>query len=183
MDVDLEQLAAVIESLDKTEFTDFEYKHGDLHIRVRRGGSAESFDAVAPVPSASSGTEAATPSAPQAQPPAPAAVPTPARATASQGGAAAGSPASADDLPADQVVVTAPLLGTFYTRPKPGEDPFVSVGDIVEADSVVSIVEVMKLMNSVPAGVAGEVVAVFASDGEMVEFGQPLFAIRPTSGE
>lgn len=170
MDVDLEELAAVIEALDKTEFTDFEYKHGDLHIRVRRGGSAEPFD-TAPTAMTPSRSTAAP-----AQPPAPGA-PAPAQAPAS------GSPTSTDDLPADQIAVTAPLLGTFYTRPKPGEDPFVAIGDIVEADTIVSIVEVMKLMNSVPAGVAGEVVAVFAADGEMVEFGQPLFAIRPASGE
>jgi acetyl-CoA carboxylase biotin carboxyl carrier protein len=71
------------------------------------------------------------------------------------------------------------MLGTFYGAPKPGEEPFVRVGDIVEPDSVVCIIEVMKLMNSVRAGMAGEVVAVLASDGSLVEYDQALIAIRP----
>jgi acetyl-CoA carboxylase biotin carboxyl carrier protein len=74
--------------------------------------------------------------------------------------------------------VKAPLLGSFYSTPKPGEPPFVAVGDRVEANTVVCIIEVMKLMNSVEAGVAGVVSAVHAADGELVEHGQPLFTIR-----
>jgi acetyl-CoA carboxylase biotin carboxyl carrier protein len=75
--------------------------------------------------------------------------------------------------------VTAPLLGSFYGAPKPGDAPFVSVGDRVEADTVVCIIEVMKLMNSVVAGVAGIVAAIHANDGELVEHGQTLFTIQP----
>jgi acetyl-CoA carboxylase biotin carboxyl carrier protein len=71
------------------------------------------------------------------------------------------------------------MLGTFYRSPKPGDAPFVEVGDKVETDSVVGIVEVMKLMNSVAAGVAGEVTAVHAQNGDLVEFDQPLFSVRP----
>lgn len=78
-------------------------------------------------------------------------------------------------------VVEAPILGTFYRAPKPGEPPFVQVGDVVTADTVVCIVEVMKLMNSVRAGVAGTVVEILASDGELVELGTPLFLVRPES--
>ncbi len=71
----------------------------------------------------------------------------------------------------------APLLGTFYSAPKPGEPPFVKVGDRVEPDTVVCIVEVMKLMNSVNAGVAGVIAAVHVRDGELVEYDQPLFTV------
>jgi acetyl-CoA carboxylase biotin carboxyl carrier protein len=74
-------------------------------------------------------------------------------------------------------VVAAPLLGTFYPRPKPGEPPFVQVGDRVEADTVLCIVEGMTLMNSVHAGRAGTIAAVHAQEGALVEFGQPLFSI------
>ena len=88
---------------------------------------------------------------------------------------------SPDNLPAGHTLVTAPMLGTFYGAPKPGEPAFVKVGDTVAADSVLCIVEVMKLMNSVAAGADGEIAAVFVRDGELVEFEQPLFAIRAAS--
>jgi acetyl-CoA carboxylase biotin carboxyl carrier protein len=77
------------------------------------------------------------------------------------------------------VEVRAPMLGTFYGTPKPGAAPFVSVGEKVEPDTAIGIIEVMKLMNSVPAGVAGEVVEVLVRDGELVEFEQPLMRLRP----
>lgn len=77
------------------------------------------------------------------------------------------------------VDVRAPLLGTFYRAPKPGAAPFVEVGARVEPETIVCIVEVMKLMTSVPACVAGEVVEVLASDGELVEYGQTVVRIRP----
>ncbi|KAE8765457.1 acetyl-CoA carboxylase biotin carboxyl carrier protein, partial [Georgenia thermotolerans] len=88
---------------------------------------------------------------------------------------------SAHALPPGHVIVKAPMLGTFYRSPRPGEPAFAEVGDIVEADAVLCIIEVMKLMNSVPAGVRGEVAAVFARDGDLVEFDQPLYAIRAAS--
>jgi acetyl-CoA carboxylase biotin carboxyl carrier protein len=73
------------------------------------------------------------------------------------------------------------MLGTFYSSPKPGSPAFVAVGDTVEPDAVVCIVEVMKLMNSVQAGVSGTVTEVYAKDGDLVEFGQPLFAVRESA--
>lgn len=73
------------------------------------------------------------------------------------------------------------MLGTFYTAPKPGERPFVQVGDVIERDSVLCIIEVMKLMNSVHAEYSGTVVAVHANDGDLVEFGQPLFSVQETT--
>lgn len=75
--------------------------------------------------------------------------------------------------------VPAPLLGTFYHAPKPGADPFVKVGDKVAEDSVIGIIEVMKLMNQVPAGMAGTVAEIVAPNGELVEHGQPLIRIIP----
>jgi acetyl-CoA carboxylase biotin carboxyl carrier protein len=82
--------------------------------------------------------------------------------------------------PADGVVaVVAPHIGTFYRAPRPDAEPFVEVGSVVEEETTVAIVEVMKLMDAVPAGVAGTVTAICAVNGEMVEEGQPLFQIRP----
>jgi acetyl-CoA carboxylase biotin carboxyl carrier protein len=169
MDVDLEELAAIIEQLDKTEFTDFLYEKGALRLHVRRGGHIPDV-AVPGNPSAVAAAPSVTAQVPA---PAPAAVP-----AAANGHSPAISPES---LPEGHILVTAPMLGTYYGAPKPGEPAFVQVGDSVAADAVLCIVEVMKLMNSVTAGAAGEITAVFVKDGDLVEFEQPLFAIRSAS--
>jgi acetyl-CoA carboxylase biotin carboxyl carrier protein len=75
--------------------------------------------------------------------------------------------------------VTAPLVGTVYRAPQPGADPFVKEGDVVEATQTVAIVEAMKLMNQVHAGVQGRVVEIVAEDGQWVEFEQVLMFIEP----
>ena len=90
-------------------------------------------------------------------------------------------PAAAVGLPAPDPnvhVVSAPLLGTFYRAPKPGAPPFVEVGAAVEEETVVAIIEVMKLMNSVRAGVRGTVIEVMIADGALAEYGQALFRVR-----
>jgi acetyl-CoA carboxylase biotin carboxyl carrier protein len=165
MDLDLEELAAVIELLDKADFTDFRYEKGDLRIAVRRGGP--------PLDEPSAATSSAAAAAQPAGRPV-AVAPTIAAPAPASGGAAA-------DLVAEEgtVLIRSSMLGDFYRCPKPGDPPFVEVGDKVDADSVVGIVEVMKLMNSVAAGVAGEITAVHAQNGQLVEFEQPLFSVRP----
>jgi acetyl-CoA carboxylase biotin carboxyl carrier protein len=75
--------------------------------------------------------------------------------------------------------VKSPIVGTFYDSPSPGSPPFVKVGDQVEVGQVLCIVEAMKLMNEIECDVAGEIVKRIASTGQPVEYGQPLFAIRP----
>lgn len=159
MDIDLEELATVVELLKGAEFSDFRYEKGDMRLVISRGGTAasEGFDPVGTVAK----PIAAHSVAPVAQP----AKPLPA------------TPAQAVHEGAD--LVKAPLLGTFYASPKPGEPPFVRIGDRVEAKTVLCIVEVMKLMNSVEAGCSGMVVAIHAEDGQLVEHGQPLFSIVP----
>jgi len=104
------------------------------------------------------------PAAPRAvAPPPPAPVPEPVAA-----------PVVADG----DLTVASPLLGTFYRAPKPGEPPFVEVGTLVEPDTVIGIIEVMKLMNSVRAGVSGTVAAIAAADGALVEHGEILLTVR-----
>lgn len=76
--------------------------------------------------------------------------------------------------------VASPLLGTFYRAPKPGAPPFVEVGSVVEEDTVIAIIEVMKLMNTVRAGVRGTVTEIFVADGVLVEYEQALLRIRKT---
>ncbi len=90
-------------------------------------------------------------------------------------GDAEGSPPSTQD----SITIEAPMLGIFYAADAPGEEPFVKPGSRVEPDTTVCIIEVMKMMNSVPAGVSGTVVEVCRDNGEMVKEGDPLFRIAP----
>ena len=76
-------------------------------------------------------------------------------------------------------VVVAPLVGAFYRSPAPGEPPFVAVGDVVEPEQDLAIIEAMKMMNRIPCEVGGKVTAILVEDGVMVEFGQPLMYIDP----
>ncbi|HEY3771529.1 MAG TPA: biotin/lipoyl-containing protein [Solirubrobacteraceae bacterium] len=97
--------------------------------------------------------------------------------------AAAGRPTPAGTeatrQPEGLETIESPMLGTFYRAESPGSDPFVEVGSVVETDTVVCIIEVMKMMNSVTAGVAGTVTDVLPENGQLVEFGEPLFRVEP----
>ena len=77
------------------------------------------------------------------------------------------------------LVINAPMLGTFYRAEAPGAAPFVDVGAKVEPDTVVCLIEVMKMMNSIPAGVSGTIAEICAQNGELVEYGEPLFRVEP----
>ena len=80
---------------------------------------------------------------------------------------------------ADGLTIAAPMIGTFYRAPAPGAPPFVEVGTRVEVDTMVCIIEVMKMMNSVPAGVAGTIAEILVENAEAVEYDQPLFRVEP----
>jgi acetyl-CoA carboxylase biotin carboxyl carrier protein len=77
------------------------------------------------------------------------------------------------------LTISAPMLGTFYRAEAPGQPPFVEVGKPVEPDTIVCIIEVMKMMNSVPAGVSGTIAEVIAENAQLVEYGEPLFRVEP----
>lgn len=101
------------------------------------------------------------------------------KATADAGASKDAAPAlQAPDIPDGAMLVVAPYLGTFYRSPKPGSAAYVELGARVEAESEMCLVEVMKLFTAVRAGHAGTVVAILASDGELVTADQPLFAIE-----
>ena len=89
------------------------------------------------------------------------------------------SPRPTAAVPEGLVEVKSPLLGVFYRAPKPGQPPFVDVGSKVDEETVIGIIEVMKLMNSARAGIAGEVVEILGQNGEMVEHGEVLMLVRP----
>jgi acetyl-CoA carboxylase biotin carboxyl carrier protein len=88
-------------------------------------------------------------------------------------------PATAPQPPDGARTIDSPMLGTFYRAESPGAEPFVEVGSRVEPDTIVCIIEVMKMMNSIAAGVSGEVIDVCQENGELVEYGAPLFRVRP----
>jgi acetyl-CoA carboxylase biotin carboxyl carrier protein len=170
VDIDLDELIALVELLKDAEFSEFRYEKGDLRIVIRRGGRSDEHELVQRASASNSRSE------------------TPRKTPASQ---EQGAPSTAKGpirsqpptatIPTGGVPVTAPVLGTFYTRPKPSEPPFVSVGSLVEADTVLCIIEVMKLMNSVVAGMRGTVAAIHVKEGELVEHGQLLYSIAPLS--
>ena len=142
--------------LDESRFSELKLEVGDFRLRIRRAGAGRSYDEAEDDPAPPSAAVPSTQSAPT-----PAATPVVARAPA-----------------AGEVDVPAPLLGTFYHAPRPGDPPFVTVGQTITADTVIGIIEVMKLMNGVPAGVAGTVVAVLADNAAAIEAGQPLIRVR-----
>ena len=105
-------------------------------------------------------------------------------AAATAGEAAPEPAAQPDDAAADDgmVPITAPNLGTFYRAPKPGAAPYVEVGQTITEATEVCLIEVMKLFTPVRAGISGRIAAACVEDGEMVEFGAPLFLIEPEAG-
>ena len=108
---------------------------------------------------------------------APVAAPTPPAPAAPDSAPRAGGPDAADD---GLAIIKSPIVGTFYGAPEPGAEPFVEVGAAVRKGQVVCIIEAMKLMNEIDADQDGEVVTIFVQDGQPVQYGEALFAIRPS---
>ncbi len=93
------------------------------------------------------------------------------------------APAAAPDPPTDPPTnpeIKSPMIGTFYSKPSPESESYVEVGDTITADTVVCIVEAMKVMNEIKAEMSGVIAEILIEDGRPVEFGQPLFRVRPT---
>lgn len=153
-----EDVQRLLQLLDSSHFDELHLEADGIKLSLRRGGAASSLAPTAPVASASASLLPLTPATPAAAP------------------AAVLSQASGD---ISLLEVRAPMLGTFYGAPKPGAEPFVAVGGRVSANTAVGIIEVMKLMNSISAGIEGVVVEVLARDGELVEFDQVLLRVRP----
>jgi acetyl-CoA carboxylase biotin carboxyl carrier protein len=168
--VDLGQLERLLSFMSEHGLEEFEYAHGELRIRLKKAVTQPSAAPVLALPVA----QAAAPQVVLAQPPANAPQ-TPAQAdSASMQAPAAAVPA------ADEHIIKSPIVGTFYAGPSPEAGPFVKVGDHVEAGQTVCIIEAMKLMNEIEADIAGEVARVLVENAQPVEYGEPLFALRPT---
>jgi acetyl-CoA carboxylase biotin carboxyl carrier protein len=162
-----EDVREILRIIDESELDELRIETPDFRLHVRRGGAAQ--------PPAE---PAAPPEPPRAAPARPgsdgAAAP-----EAREPGAEAAPPAAPGPSasPNGATAIEAPMLGTFYRASAPGEDPFVDVGSPVEPDTVVCLIEVMKMMNAVKAGVSGTVVEVCARNAELVEYGEPLFRV------
>lgn len=168
MTLTAKDVAEITRLLEDSTFDELTVELDGLKLSVRRAGAA--------VASAAPQQEARSEPAPQ---PSSAAAPHP-----HPHGGPAGGPtprpeaASLSEAVAATQEVTAPLLGTFYRAPKPGAPPFVEVGSVVEEDTIIGIIEVMKLMNTVRAGARGTVADILAEDGALVEYRQTLLRIR-----
>jgi len=153
---DIEDLKPLIEFLKEYQVAEFELERGDLKIRLKFNQQ--------PAASAGLGDLARL-----------LATAPPAVAQAAQPVAV---PAPAADPDAGLHVVKSPIVGTYYGSPSPGASSFVNVGDRVDKGQVICIVEAMKLMNEIESDAAGEIVKCFVSNGQPIEFGQPLFSVR-----
>jgi len=147
----MNELRILADFVNENGFTDFEYENEKVRVRLSKG--------LVGVP-----TQIASAPAPQpaAAPVAPASAPV----------------AEAKDETAGLEIISSPIVGTFYRAPGPDKDAFVKEGSKVSPESVVCIVEAMKLMNEIQAEVSGEIVKIFVENGQPVEYGQPLFGVK-----
>jgi len=158
---EIQQIEQLLQFMTEHNLEEFEYSRGDLHIRLRKPSANVML------------------AAPRAAPEI---------IIANPGGAAAGAaePAGGLATPSEARtseelhLVKSPIVGTYYGSPSPGTEPFVKIGAFVETGQALCIVEAMKLMNEIESDVAGEVIRIFAENGQPVEYGQPLFGIRPS---
>jgi acetyl-CoA carboxylase biotin carboxyl carrier protein len=152
-----EDVQRLLQLLDSSQFDEMHLEAEGIKLSLRRNGATPSL----------------LPSAPATAPVAAAAVPAQRAAPAERI-----APATAS-VGANLLEVRAPMLGTFYGAPKPGAAPYVAIGDRVKPDSAIAIIEVMKLMNSISAGIEGVLVEVLVRDGDLVEYDQVLMRVRP----
>lgn len=162
MELTEDDVLHILKLIDESKFDYFQLEVGELKITVSKGE---------PIPLAgTSPQQISTNAVPSLSPAAAKPSPVPASAPAVAKSAA---------IPEGMVPITAPLLGTFYVAPEPGAPPFVNVGQQITEDTTVGLIEVMKVFNSVRATVKGTIVEVVAQNGQFVEFGQPLFIVKP----
>ena len=157
---EIQQIEQLLRFMGEHNLEEFEYSRGDLHVRLKKPSSGMAYGGsrgagvpeiiVAGPPASSPTALASTPSASEAR--------------------------STEDLH----LIKSPIVGTFYGSPSPGAEAFVKIGAFVEVGQTLCIVEAMKLMNEIESDESGEIVRIFAENGQPVEYGQPLFGIRPS---
>ncbi len=171
-DADVRQIASLIESLDKSGLDFLQIDADGVKVTISKSGALPAASAPAAAPAAAS----VVPQAParEARAAASAAVPAPAAAPAP-----APAPAAAAVSQDGTLTINAPLLGRFYSKPDPASPAFVTVGSSVDVETPVGLIEVMKLFNTVQAGVRGTITEVCVPDGEFIEYGTAIFRVRP----
>lgn len=157
--LDLERLRELISLMEKHDLSEVDLQNGEQRCRLRRG--PHNVNVVSAPPQYAMPQYAP---APQSPAPAPAAA------------AAAPSAAPAND---GTILIKSPTVGTFYSSPSPDDPPFVKVGSVVKTDTVVCLIEAMKVYNQITADLTGTVMEVLINNAEPVEFGQPMFRIKP----
>ena len=167
MSLTAKDVAEIIRLLEQSSFDELELESGDLKLSLRRGEGG-----VAAAPSTASRSPSPVARGRTKEPESAAASPPPLAGEVAQR-AGGGKPGDGS------VDVPSPLLGIFYRAPKPGEPAFIEVGAEVEEDTVIGIIEVMKLMNSVRAGVRGVITEIPAANSALVEYGETLIRVRP----
>jgi acetyl-CoA carboxylase biotin carboxyl carrier protein len=157
--LDVKRLHYLVRLMKRYDLTALDVNDGSLQIRLRRTSPH------AAVPLVSAGSPAVTPAAPHAAPPS---------------AHARTEPQSAGGTPAAKtVVIESPMVGTYYASSAPDAPPFVSVGSLVQPNTIVCIIEAMKVFTDIPAGVSGTVAEILVKNGQAVEYGQPLFRVVP----
>jgi acetyl-CoA carboxylase biotin carboxyl carrier protein len=154
------ELKELIEFLIEKDIAEFELERGDVKVKIKRAGEHTVVYAHGEIPRPTGGSVAEPRQSPGAVAPSARAAPS--------------APKPEEDLH----IVKSPIVGTLYEAPSPGAPPFVKVGDTVEVGQVLCIVEAMKLLNEIESDVAGEIVKKMGSNGQPIEYGQELFAIR-----
>src|SRR6266852_7225222 len=168
--VDLGQLERLLSFMSEHGLEEFEYAHGDLRIRLKKAVTQTGAPLIRALPAAS-------------QPPGSAVLsPAPVQVVGAPSPSVS-EPAASVPAPASEHIVKSPIVGTFFAAPSPDAGPFVRVGDSVEAGQTVCIIEAMKLMNEIEADISGEVVRILVENGQPVEYGEPLFALRPSGNK
>lgn len=157
--MDLKDIKAIIDLMKKNSVTEFELEKQDFKIRLKRGGNGGAVAMNVPEEGLGAGYPVAL-----------------AMPTGVPGGAL---PAPVAPPPSNEVDIKSPMIGTFYRAPSPESGSYVEVGSEVHPDTVVCIIEAMKVMNEIKAEARGIITQVMVENAKPVEFGQPLFKIRP----
>lgn len=154
---ELRELAGLI---NEHGFTDFEFENENIRVRLRKELAPQIIQAAAPMQMAAGSA------------------PTQSNQTHSADTVTANPSPSTIDEDANFKKITSPIVGTFYRAPSPEAAPFVNIGSQVATETTVCIVEAMKLMNEIPAEISGEIVKIYVENGQPVEYGQALFAVK-----
>ncbi len=158
------EIKELVEFLIEKDIAEFELERGDVKVRIKRAApeAPQPVERIISVPAAVPAVHMPVAHAPIAAPVHAVAPP------------ATGAPEKKEDLH----MVKSPMVGTYYESPSPGSPPFVKPGDTIEVGQLLCIVEAMKLMNEIESDVAGEVVQCLVKNGQPIEYGQDLFAVR-----